>query len=172
MGPKSRRFETFVTLVFPWATTTYPSPSSTRPGPPASTGARCAVRSTTGPFPAHIARRPPAAPTPARGGSRSPTSRRRATPSRRSASAPRPARALKPAEAALEIEALRAELAEEHALRLVAEAVAEERSAALKDARLALRAIANAGATPDESRDLDTYEPGPRLPKPRGHWLR
>lgn len=85
---------------------------------------------------------------------------------------PRAARSLKPAEAALEIEALRAELAEERTLRLVAEAVAEERSAALKDARLALRAIANAAATPDEVRDVDSYEPGPRLPKPRGHWLR
>ncbi len=120
----------------------------------------------------HTARRPPAASTPARGGSRSPTSPRRATPSRRSDASRARRRALKPAEAALEIETLRAELAEERALRLVAEAVAQERSAALQDARLALRAIANAGAAPDEARDLDPYEPGPRLPKPRGQWLR
>jgi hypothetical protein len=71
-----------------------------------------------------------------------------------------------------EIERLRAELAHERELRLIAEAVAEERSAALEDARLALRAIAEAGAASASPGETEAAYEEESRPRPRGNWLR
>jgi hypothetical protein len=73
-----------------------------------------------------------------------------------------------------EIERLRAELAEERARRIFAEAIAEERAQALEDARLALRAVAALQATNEpEPEPEPELAPGdePR-PRPKGNWLR
>jgi hypothetical protein len=73
-----------------------------------------------------------------------------------------------------EIEALRAELTEERARRIFAEAIAEERAQALEDARLALRAVAALQPPPEaEPEPEPDVSPGdePR-PRPKGNWLR
>ena len=76
------------------------------------------------------------------------------------------------ASAESEIEELRAELAEERARRIVAEAIAEERAQALEDARLALRAVAALQA-PSEPEPEPEIAPGDEArPRPKGNWLR
>jgi len=71
-----------------------------------------------------------------------------------------------------EIERLRAELAEERERRIVAEAVAEERAQALEDARLALRALAEAPPENGNAAGPNDTAADDGRPRPRGNWLR
>jgi hypothetical protein len=72
-----------------------------------------------------------------------------------------------------EIDALRAELAEERTLRRVAEALSAERAAALEHARVALKALESlADAVPAHERAPGRPVNEPARPRPRGQWLR
>jgi hypothetical protein len=85
-----------------------------------------------------------------------------------------PARPVAPRGMEAELDALRAELAEERTRRLVAEALANERATALEHARIALRALeALAGAvTTDDDRGPKNGMNEPPRPQLRGKWLR
>ena len=68
-----------------------------------------------------------------------------------------------------ELARLRAELSEERALRMVAEALAEERANALEHARLELVALSAAAGNDSATRQAAQRNLPPR---PRGNWLR